>query len=304
MSLKIKDILKLPIGAAVTLFALVNKKETKTKANGDKYLVLTVQDNTGTFDFPLWNDYIGNNELIEVDKVAYITGKASLYNDAFQLKDTTIAMQTEQTSINYDDFVPAYEIPERVFTYFDDVVSKLECKYKYLIEGLTGWNGYDNKLWKEFIISTSAVKHHGNKRGGHFLHVVGVLQNMEAIIKTYTVNPLFYDASKVLNADRLRCLAIVHDVAKMYEYEYKTSIKYKEGKRFDHTVDGLYYIKKVNAERGDLLNEKELEDFCYSILSHHGQWGKYPPETLEDWLLHICDLTDARIIGEVEKSNK
>jgi len=63
---------------------------------------------------------------------------------------------------------------------------------------------------------------------------------------------------------------------------------------------GASYIEKINAEVGNVLSEEELDDICYSILSHHGEFGKFEPKGVEDILLNTADVIDSQIVNAVE----
>jgi 23S rRNA maturation-related 3'-5' exoribonuclease YhaM len=297
---KIKDLTSVKDFTEVLFDGLITEKKTKTTAGKKDYLVITVQDDeTSGFEFPVWDNYEYLNEVLDAGKVITVKGKKNTWEGTVQIKDPKFRIA--EGEVDLGAFVPTYKIPSELINKFENMVTNMEHKWRILSMAATGCLGYEKKRWNTFLTSVSAAKHHGNKRGGLFLHTYGVLRTINSQIENYINTPHFYDASSVINPDKLRFKAIMHDIAKPEEYDYNGIIRYKPEMKTDHTVNGIIYLYEINHECGDLLTKEELEDIKYSILSHHGQWGKYEPKSLEDWLLHIADLTDARIVGEVEK---
>ncbi|PIH04371.1 HD domain-containing protein [Clostridium combesii] len=295
--MKIADITSENSGEVVEFNALVNDKRTNYKKDGSPYLLLILQDNTGTIAFPVWDKYEQLNNLLEVNSVVAVKGVAAIFNGNMQIRNPAINVFKE--SINYSDFVPEYDIPKNLINYFNETINSLEDKYKKIAIAATGAMGYDKKRWNEFITCVAAEKFHGNKRGGLFLHTVGVMKTIENIIDDYITNPFYMSAQNCINKDRLMLKAIVHDIMKIKEYDYEGIIRRKPIK-MDHLVMGASYINEINSEVGKILDEEELDDICYSILSHHGEFGNFEPKTIEDVLLNAADIIDSQIVNAIE----
>ncbi|WP_434293785.1 HD domain-containing protein [Clostridium botulinum] len=295
--MKIADITSENSGEVVEFNALVNDKRTNYKKDGSPYLLLILQDNTGTIAFPVWDKYEQLNNLLEVNSVVAVKGVAAIFNGNMQIRNPAINVFKE--SINYSDFVPEYDIPKDLINYFNETINSLEDKYKKIAIAATGAMGYDKKRWNEFITCVAAEKFHGNKRGGLFLHTVGVMKTIENIIADYITNPFYMSAQNCVNKDRLMLKAIVHDIMKIKEYDYEGIIRRKPIK-MDHLVMGASYINEINSEVGKILDEEELDDICYSILSHHGEFGNFEPKTIEDVLLNAADIIDSQIVNAIE----
>lgn len=295
--MKIDDLSKLENGAAIEIMALVSDKRTSRKKDGTPFLTLIIQDNTGSMSFPLWDNYDHFINSIEINSVVYIKGFISYFNGTVQIKSPVI--KPVATGYDYSDFVPSYAIPKELFNYFESTVNSLEEKYRKIAIAATGAFGTNNKRWDAFTNCVAAEKFHGNKRGGLFIHTLGVMKSMEAIIANYVDNPFYMDAKEVISRDRLILKAIVHDLMKAEEYEYDGIIRRKQVK-MDHLVLGAAFIREVNQEVGNLLSEEELDDICYSILCHHGEFGNYGTKDIEDILLNLADMVDSQIVNAVE----
>ncbi|WP_123054605.1 OB-fold nucleic acid binding domain-containing protein [Clostridium sp. JN-1] len=295
--MKIEDINNLSNGDGIEVLGMVSDKRIGHKRDGNLYIIMIIQDNTGSIAFPIWDNYQKLMDSAEEGSIVKVKGYAGSFNGNMQIKNPVIQVVTED--IDYSNFVPFYDIPKELITYFINTVNKLEDKYKKIAVAATGASGYSDKRWKAFLTCVAAEKFHGNKRGGLFLHTVGVMKTMESILNNYIDNPFYMSAKDVINKDRLMLKAIIHDVMKTKEYDYDGIIRRKSIK-LDHIVMGAAYLIEVNNEVGNVLDEEELDDICYSILSHHGEFGKFEPKGVEDILLNIADTVDSQIVNAIE----
>lgn len=295
--MKIAEITSDNNGQMVELSALVNDKKTNYKKDGNPYILLILQDNTGSIAFPVWDHYDHLNNLLKVNSPIIVKGIVATFNGNIQIRNPVFSEYSDK--ISYSDFVPEYNIPQHLIDYFNKTVNNLEEKYRKLAIAATGAMGYNEERWQAFITGVAAEKFHGNKRGGLFLHTVGVMKTMEGIIENYVNNPFYMSAENCIVKDRLMLKAIVHDIMKIKEYEYNGIIKRKHIK-LDHLVMGASYIVEINKELGEIISEEELDDICYSILSHHGEFGNFQPKTIEDILLNSADIIDSQIVNAIE----
>ncbi|WP_097027299.1 HD domain-containing protein [Clostridium peptidivorans] len=296
--MKIKEIGDLKNGEQVELNALVSDKRTGYKKDGTPYLLLIMQDNTGSIAFPVWTNYDKLNAVVEVNTLINVTGIVTRFNGNVQVRNPMIN-SISMEGVNYEDFVPQYNIPEDLIDYFNYMVLDMEEKYQRIATAATGAMGYNDERWNAFISCVAAEKFHGNKRGGLFLHTVGVMKAIENVVNDYITNPFYMSAAKVINKDRLMLKAIIHDIMKIKEYDYKGIIRRKDIK-LDHLVLGAAYVREINIEVGNILSEEELDDICYSILSHHGQFGNFEPKGIEDILLNMADIIDSQVVNAIE----
>lgn len=295
--MKIQELEVLNSGERVELNALISDKKTGWKKDGSPYLMLVMQDNTGTIAFPVWDNYETLNSHIDVNLVVNIKGIVTRFNGNIQIRNPIINVVKEE--IEYALYVPEYDIPDNLIEYFNDMVNSLEEKYKKIAIGATGTNGYNEERWSNFLSCVAAEKFHGNKRGGLFLHTVGVMKTIENILKDYVTNPFYMDAKNVIDKDRLMLKAIVHDIMKIKEYDFDGIIRRKDIK-MDHLVLGAAYIREINVEMGKPLTEEDLDDICYSILAHHGEYGNFETKGIEDILLNMADIVDSQIVNAIE----
>lgn len=295
--MKIQELEVLKNGEKVEFNALISEKKTGWKKDGSPYLMLVMQDNTGSIAFPVWDNYESLNSSIDINLIINIKGIVTRFNGNIQIRNSIINLVKEE--MDYSLYVPKYHIPENLIQYFNNIVDNLEEKYKKIAISATGANGYNKKRWNDFLSCVAAEKFHGNKRGGLFLHTIGVMKTIENILKDYVTNPFYMDAKDAIDKDKLMLKAIVHDIMKIKEYDFDGIIRRKDIK-MDHLVLGAAYIREINAEVGNPLTEDELDDICYSILAHHGEYGKFEPKGIEDILLNMADIVDSQIVNAIE----
>jgi len=307
--MKIKDVILSPIGAVAQFNCVVSEKTRMSKKNnGGDFFVLELQDNTGKISMPVWN--IDGLEWIEVGTLLTVWGKRNEYNKVPRMDMTKIE---KAASIPVNELTPAYDIPQKMFSYFDEVVLKIkDPRYLSMLEYILGLKISDRveiespARWEKYIAAPCAVKHHGNKVGGLFVHTVGVMKNIENIICNYVEEPFFMEATeKHINADRLRFLAIMHDYNKTNEYLWGLQISYNEEMKVGHDALLVGTLAEANGMLGGLFSTKEMSEMFAIVLMHHGQWGQFQPKQwekpmVEAKLLHAADLIDSQIIGEIE----
>lgn len=302
--MNIAEIIKLKGGETVNTRVVLSDKAVLPKKTSGDFLSLTIQDATGTMTFPIWDDIplldgaLHTGDIIDIADAVYTT-----WNDNPQLKNPRFHVLTdeEKESLDYSLFVPSYDIPEELIAWFTGVIEKMADPWKSLALQATGALGTNPARWKEFMACVSGEKHHGNKRGGLFLHTCGVLKSVMSMAENYVLTPLYYDAASIINTDRLYFKAIFHDIKKVDEYEYDTCIRRRKDKPLGHIYDSVSYLREINKELGNVLTSVEEEAIIWSVLAHHGQWGPTTPDNAEDWLLHLADMIDSRIVGELEK---
>lgn len=293
----IDDISRLSSGDTIEFTGLVSDLRTGQKKDGNPFLIVIIQDRTGSISFPIWDNLDRFREIVEQNPILHVRGTAGSFNGAIQIKNPSVKPAGGELCAS--DFVPTYDIPDELVRYFNSVVDSLEDRYRKIAVAATGAFGTNSERWDAFYNCVAAEKFHGNKRGGLFIHTIGVMKTMESLLSNYIGNPFHMDAGQVISRDRLMLKAILHDLMKSEEYEYETAIRRKCIK-MDHLVLGAAFVRELNKECGNVLPEDELDDICYSILSHHGEFGNYPTKSIEDILLNQADLIDSQIVNAVE----
>lgn len=296
---KIESLRNKESGSYITIKVVVLEVKLLKKKDGvTPYISLVAQDNSGTIEFPIWSEYEVRSKALVEGVVVDVSGALKFYEGKPQVDKPAFSLHQDA---NVSECIPSYDIPTDLMDYFGNVVINMSDKYKRFAIAATGCFDSGPAMWELFTQAPSAKGHHGNKIGGLFLHSMGLLKNVESIIDLYVNNPFHTDASSQINGDRLRLKAIIHDIGKVWEYEWKSGIKRKKIVR-DHIMMTVSYIERLNIEL-KLFDEEELDNICASVMTHHGNYstyGKSELKTVEDHLLHLADMIDSRIVGAAE----
>lgn len=124
--------------------------------------------------------------------------------------------------------------------------------------------------------SSSSGKYHPEDEHGPeglALHTLRVMKIAEILIKA-AQPPIYVDA--------IRLAAMFHDAARYGLNTTPTSHSLKE-----HPELSAIFLMNFIIPKG---LTPALEVAYHAILTHMGKWGKYKPESPEDWIVHYADI--------------
>lgn len=141
---------------------------------------------------------------------------------------------------------------------------------------------------REFLIYPAAVKMHHHYIGGLAYHTLTIVRLALTYIKEY----------KCLDKDLLIAGALLHDIAKVQEFNGPNEDKYSlDGQLIGHLVLGALEIEKT-AEKLNIGKTEDVLLLEHMVISHHGQLqfgAAKKPETPEAVLLWLLDMTDSKL---------
>jgi len=286
-------------GSAYEMEVMVASADIKQTKGGKDYLSLTLQDSSGNITVNVWDSWKGLHKEMLVGNIFCVSGVIDKpYQDRPQIKIVKADFIAESVSeyTGTKEFSPSYCVNEIHIQYVEHLISELPFKYKMLAEHMFKMD----ETWQSFIQCPAAKKHHGAKIGGLLVHTIAVIENVRSIYARYSCqNDIIPNASHLMNLDRLIFMALIHDIGKIYEYVWIPAIDYRKDNLISHIYHAVHMLIAAN-KIGNTLEEAELQTICFSLISHHGEYGEVKPKNLEDWILHIADLTDAHLVGAVE----
>lgn len=279
-------------------FCVIKTVQKKKTAKDLPYLDLVLTDADGEINGKLW-DY---NETIHgeyaVGDFIKIRGVISPYNNVDQLRIDRIRKVNEQDDVKIEDYVKSSEFSA------DDMYNEiLKIAESIKDDGIKSvvvaiLNDYKEKL----LFWPAAFKLHHAMRGGLLYHTLSILRMCQYIVTLYPF----------LNTDLLFSGAILHDIAKIDEFEVSDSgiaTGYSvEGNLLGHLVKGAIIVDRY-CEKLSIENETRIL-LEHMLISHHGEpefGAAVRPMFIEAEVLCSLDTLDAKIyemadaVFEIEK---
>lgn len=277
-------------GESVEDIFLVADKQLRVNRNGQSFILMDLQDRTGTISARLWNAGENLFRSFEAGDFLLVKGKVQLFQGALQM----IASQIEKfdaARVNRIDFMPHTE---------QDVNKLLEKLRGYLfklgnhhLKALAQSYLMDDQFMAGFTRAPAGVKVHHAYVGGLLEHVVSMMEVADRIL------PLYPE----VNRDLLLIGIFLHDTGKVRELAYESAFGYTdEGQLIGHLSIGLEMmlsrIESVESLTEEKFPHELLLRLQHMILSHHGtlEFGSPKvPMTPEAVALHAIDSLDTRI---------
>lgn len=264
---------------------LVAEKELREGKN-DFYLRLKLQDRSGSISANVWKDAAKLSEQFDAGDIINIQGTVVNYKGQTQLSVSKLRF-ADRSEYNIEDYLMRSKIaPEVLSERFFEFVDKVKQPYLNRLLHLI----FDDKdFFTQFLTSPAAKSWHHNYIHGLIEHSVSVGALCEFASTLY---PVDYDL--------LISGALLHDMAKIKEYDSKSNIDFTDiGRLIGHlTLSDQIVCETASKIAG--FPEELLLNLRHLILSHHGEYEKASvrlPQTLEAVVLHHCDNLDAQTVG-------
>lgn len=288
-----KKIEEFNIDERVDGFFLIKDIEVKTASNGNKFLNITLSDNTGDINAKLW-DYKDEDDKYAQNTIVKIRGDVSEWQGKKQLKIIKIRNLDEEDQVNLEDFVQAAPISSRQM--YETIINYIENMENIDIKKLTHYIVTINE--EKLLYYPAAKKNHHSIKGGLLYHILRMLELAKSLADIY----------EFINRDLLYAGVILHDMAKIEEMDSNelgiVSEYTDEGQLLGHLIQGIKNISKISEK---LNIDKEVSLLIeHMILSHHyhPEYGSpKKPMFPEAELLHYIDTIDATMY-DMEKAYK
>lgn len=272
-------------------FFMIRSIEVKTSTNGNKFLDITLADNSGDINAKVW-DFRDEEDKYKSNSIIKIKADVSEWQGKKQLKIMKLRNTDEADDLKIEDFVQSAPIASEEL--YEMILSYVDQMKNSDIEKLTRHILTENKT--EFLYYPAAKSNHHAIRSGLMYHILRMLQTGEAMAKIYDF----------INSDLLFAGIILHDMSKLEEMNSNelgiVSEYTKEGNMLGHLIQGIKNISRV-SEKLDIDPEVSLM-IEHMILSHHyhPEYGSpKKPMFPEAELLHYIDTIDAKMY-DMEKA--
>jgi 3'-5' exoribonuclease len=280
----VEDAARFENGTVTTYFVL-SSLQVRDKKQGGQYLALTLSDKTGSFEGRMWDDV--GEALASCSEGCYVKvqGDVSKYQGKFQitLKKLRLAADSE---IDPKDFQASTKFDvEEMWAELRGYVAAFKNKdLQRLVFAFLD----DDQIGPAFKAAPAAKRLHHAWLGGLLEHVLTLVRVCLAAVPFYPeVDP-----------DLLVTGAILHDIGKVRELEWKSSFSYSlEGQMIGHISIAQGMLReKVQALAP--FPEKLRVLVEHMILSHHGKYEFGSPKlpmTPEAILLSALDDLEAKM---------
>ncbi|RZB34386.1 MAG: 3'-5' exoribonuclease [Desulfobacteraceae bacterium Eth-SRB1] len=276
-------------GDSVNDIFMLSDKALAQKRDGSNFLNVTLSDKTGSIKGVMWDNIDETTTGITSGNFVNIRGDISEYRGALQLIVKGIS-QVSSDSVNPSDFLPTTSLDiDDMFKRLLKITGSIETVYlKELFEKF--WN--DDEFVSEFKTAPAAKRMHHAYIGGLLEHSLSM-----AILANKVVNH-YSEYYKGINKDLLIAGAILHDIGKIREFDYKHNIDYSDqGRLLSHIVIGIEMLDEKLRKIKDFPEEQAIL-LKHMIVSHHGvrEFGSpEPPKTIEAVLLNYIDEVDSKV---------
>lgn len=255
--------------------------------NGKPYLVLKIIDRTGEIEGRVWDNADLLAKSFAKDDFIFLRGRASLYMEKMQVVVKEMRRQDE-TTVDLADFLPVSQFGR------GDLESRLRLKiskisashFRALMESFLERPGFLD----DYCTAPAAKSMHHAYLAGLLEHSLAVADLAETICQQYGD----------MHCDLLIVGALLHDVGKIRELQYRRSFEYTDvGKLLGHIILGVQMVDEQLAEI-DAFPESDAVHLKHLLLSHHGQYefgSPKRPKTVEAVILSYADDLDSKING-------
>lgn len=276
-------------GDVVDDIFVLSEKNLAQKKDGNNFLNISIADKTGIIKGVVWNNVDQITSKISAGDFVGVKGTATEYRGSLQLVIKNIE-GCSADSIDPSDFLPESKFNrDAMFERLLKLTKTIETLYlKDLLESF--WN--DDEFVSKFKRAPAAKKMHHAYIGGLIEHTLSMARLADKIAEHY----------QYIGIDRELLItgAILHDIGKIKEFDYKVKIDYSdEGRLLNHIVIGVQMIEEKLGSIKHFPDDQALL-IKHMIVSHHGtrDFGSpEPPKTIEAVLLNYIDEIDSKVNG-------
>ncbi len=266
-------------------YFLCARKERRT-GRGGPYLTLVLQDASGEIDAKVFQDVELAEAQFEVGEFVAVQAKGNLYNRRLELivdRIRRVIPEDSQFGFREDECIPCS--PRPVDEMWAELAGRIagvgDPDIRRLLEAIVETHGERLRVWP------AARQIHHAYRSGLLEHVLKIMEVSAFLADCYGAR-----------RDLLIAGALLHDLGKLEELDYRIAIAYSlEGNLVGHIVLGVRMLRDAIARCPDFPAELAIE-LEHLVLSHHGakeRGSPVEPMTVEAFILAAADEIDARL---------
>ena len=274
-------------GDKVACTFLAAEKNMAFSLKGAPYLNVRLKDKTGELDGKVWDNALEFDRQFKKGDIIYIEGRAAIYKNSIQISIVNMKKYPG------DDIEPSDYLPVAkgdITAMFNEMLTYIEKVQTKPLQALLQAFFNDQKTAELFQRAPAAKGFHHIYLGGLLEHSLSVVRLLDKVADHYPN----------LDRDLLLAGGMLHDIGKIYEFNYESLIEYSdEGRLIGHIVMGVEMMNKKIEAIPDFPAPLALK-MRHIILSHHGEFefgSPKRPKTLEALVVHFIDDLDAKLNG-------
>lgn len=277
---------ELAMGQNVDMLIMVKRKQLiKIPNSSSSYLAIVCLDRSGEIEGRLWEKAQEMSGIVQERDILAIKGVVTEYKGKPMIKLEELA-KVEDSLCDLADFLPS--TPKNRREMFEEMISVMSSiKNPFLRKLLQEFVG--DPIWlKDFTSAPADRRVHQPYIGGLLEHTLNVIN----------ICLKFTDMYNFLDYDLLLTGAILHDVGKIYEFDYRRTIDYSTaGRLLGHLVLGAQVVEERIKRIPEFPQELRIA-LLHLVVSHHGEdegRSLQRPKFLEAVLLHYADKLDSEM---------
>lgn len=277
----------------------IKSKKLQEAKDGKKFLLLTLEDRTGSVRAVDWYNAEANDEKLQVGHVVNVRGKVVYFEERVQinvLNEQDAIKKLSENEYDIERFVRSAENVEEMYKSVLRLIDTIRDEdYKTILQRFFV---EDKNFVEMFKSSPAGMRIHHAYKGGLLEHSLSVAKLVDSVCRIYNQ----------LDRDLLVTGALLHDIGKVKEYAVNSNgIEVTtEGELVGHIVIGVEML----AQKARGISYEKFLKLKHLIASHHGEfeWGSpVLPKTPEALVLHFIENMDSkinRVMQIIDKEDK
>ena len=284
-----KDLFVADLAANQTISSsfLVKEKTLRSRRNDPNkvYLSMKLGDRTGELEGRVWENADRVSQEFQAHDVIRVSGKVELYQGKKQLNIRSLH-RCPTAEVDPADFLPCTR-------------RDVDQMYAALLGRV---RDFENEWLKKLLVSlledpelAGRIRRAPAAMMMHHAYVGGLLEHITSLVD---LGRQIAEHFPALDRELLESGAILHDIGKLYEFDYTRSLEYStRGRLVGHMAIGLEILRDKIAGIGEFPSELRYR-LEHMILSHHGEYelgSPVLPAFPEAMALHLIDQLDSKL---------
>lgn len=276
------------------IFIISKKSPIKLDRNGNEFVNFTLTDKTGDIDARKFSNGIISIEEknITIGDVCRVKGITNVFNGNLNVHIKKIEKCLDE-AINLEELekpskIDSDECRDFLFKRIEEIEN---LDYKNLLKTIFK----DQDILERFLRAPAAISFHHDYKNGLLEHTIEVIKISDSVSSIYSE----------IDQDLLVTGAILHDIGKIYSYNYDSEYGIsEEGILLDH----IYLSAEITKKKSEniLIQKQDLNKLLHLILSHHGDvsngWGSaINPHLIEAVILHHADNLSSKVNHSINR---